>query len=106
MNSGLPTAPDLLTVDSVTAISVNLSWKPGLNGGYPQTFEVLLKTINTDIVLPNQTGDPIPEPALGQIVKHTVTGLKPKTHYQLSVSSNNKYGMVASIAVNATTLGE
>ena len=102
--SGPPSPPTALQVDSATSVSVTLSWLPGLDGGHPQTFRVLLHTAGTTLFTSSPQENSINDPGYGQLVKHTVTGLTPETHYQFKVLTTNDKGKAESL-VNAATLG-
>ena len=92
-------------MDLETAVSVNLNWQSGLDGGHPQRFYILLHPAATTVYTENPRNT-IPDPGLVKVVKHTVTGLKPKTHYQFQVMAINKLGAETSAVVNATTRGK
>ncbi|VDI28788.1 Hypothetical predicted protein, partial [Mytilus galloprovincialis] len=85
-----PEAPQNLSVESVTFVSVNLSWIAGFNGGYNQTFKVLFKTTDTDIW--NTTTIHTHEIKTGSVMHVTLDQLKPDTSYEVMVLSTNIHG--------------
>ena len=103
---GPPDAPMLVKVDSVTAVSANLTWRPGLNRGHRQSFSVLLRPAGSSSFLTSHPGNDIPDPGQGQIVRHTVTGLKPMTRYQFQVIAENRKGSQHAELVDALTYGK
>ena len=85
-----PEAPQNLSVESVTFVSVNLSWIAGFNGGYNQTFKVQFKTTDTDIW--NTTTIHTHEIKTGSVMHVTLDQLKPDTSYEVMVLSTNIHG--------------
>ncbi|XP_038064880.1 nephrin-like [Patiria miniata] len=80
-----PEAPFDLKVDQIQHNSVKLSWKPGFDGGRPQTFQVRfnqkgeLQYQYVDVVPPNATS-------------YAVTNLNPETDYEFTVRGRNDLG--------------
>ena len=101
--AGPPKAPDHIEIVEETAISVTLMWISELDGGHLQTFNVLLRNVATSSSF--TTIKVVRDPGVGTEVKYTVSGLDPKTHYQLKVTAENVKGTVTSNIVNAVTLG-
>ena len=89
----------------MTAVSVTLTWKSGLDGGHPQTFRVLQRPAGTTSFMYSKPGDTIIDPGHGQVVSHTVTALQPQTHYHFQVRAINKKGTTNAQFMKATTLG-
>ncbi|XP_076105772.1 nephrin-like [Mytilus galloprovincialis] len=85
-----PEAPQNLSVESVTFVSVNLSWIAGFNGGYNQTFKVQFKTTDTDIW--NTTTIHTHDIKTGSVMHVTLDQLKPDTSYEVMVLSTNIHG--------------
>ena len=105
-NLGPPATPTMVDVGSVTAISVNLSWVSGLDGGHPQTYHVLVRPAGTTSSSSGPLGEPIHDPGLRHRVQHTVTGLEPNTNYYFQVVTKNMYGSQESVVVGGMTLGK
>ena len=103
---GPPSVPTDVHIESVTAISANLSWKAGLDGGYPQSFRVSLHPSGSSSFSVEQSDEAITDPGHGQVVQHRVVGLQPLMDYQFKVVAKTRYGSQESVVVNATTLGE
>ena len=106
INSGPPEPPNQLNIRFITAISATLSWQSRLDGGHPQTFQVLHHVAGTLSFSQNWAGYKIPDPGEWQIMNYTVTKLHPETDYQFQVVAENLKGNKTSIAVNVTTLGK
>ena len=89
MFSGPPDAPVILqTLTKVTAVSVNLVWLSGFNGGFTQTFTVICK--------PKVSENPIlfkdiPDPGYQQTEQVYVGNLKESSEYKFSVQTKNLY---------------
>ena len=75
------------TFTRVTAVSVNLVWISGFNGGYPQTFTVIYQRQGFQ---PNITS-PIPDPGYGQEVSLFVGNLNESVTYEFAVRAQNSY---------------
>ncbi|KAI5098824.1 protein turtle-like B isoform X2 [Silurus meridionalis] len=80
-----PHAPANVRV-SVSTTSANVSWEPGYDGGYEQTFSVWKK--KTDLGPHDWLSIPVPSTQTWLVVQ----GLEPKTAYQFSVLAQNKLG--------------
>uniref|UniRef100_A0A672KD82 Immunoglobulin superfamily member 9B n=1 Tax=Sinocyclocheilus grahami TaxID=75366 RepID=A0A672KD82_SINGR len=80
-----PHAPTNVHVSASTS-SANVSWEPGYDGGFEQTFSVWYG--------PNDLGphDWLSIPVPGSQTWLVVQGLEPKTAYQFSVLAQNKLG--------------
>uniref|UniRef100_A0A672RB11 Immunoglobulin superfamily, member 9Ba n=1 Tax=Sinocyclocheilus grahami TaxID=75366 RepID=A0A672RB11_SINGR len=80
-----PHAPTNVHVSASTS-SANVSWEPGYDGGFEQTFSVWNG--------PNDLGphDWLSIPVPGSQTWLVVQGLEPKTAYQFSVLAQNKLG--------------
>ncbi|XP_072514304.1 protein turtle homolog B, partial [Salminus brasiliensis] len=66
----------------------NVSWEPGFDGGFTQTFTIWLKC--TCSVGDQQEWQLVPGPSSGTSI--LVSGLLPSTEYQFSVLAQNKLG--------------
>ncbi|MCJ8735074.1 hypothetical protein PDJAM_G00242620 [Pangasius djambal] len=78
---------------AVTAVSIDpginnasVSWEPGFDGGYTQTFSIWVKPTNRGKHEWTSLPVPISESSL------LVTGLQPATSYQFSILPQNKLG--------------
>lgn len=99
-NTGPPEQPtDILATCEITLMIV--SWQPGSNGGFEQTFKVAwLNTITqrTDYSLE------IKDSGQKLIQQYIVRSLYPETMYVIHVEATNKHGIVISTKnVNCTT---
>ena len=74
-------------VDKATTVNVNVSWTPGYDGGYPQTFKV--KYRETELNGPFTTSDASNTPIRAMFV---VTELRPETEYEFRVLGSNVRG--------------
>ncbi|XP_030633706.1 protein turtle homolog B [Chanos chanos] len=84
-----PHAPANIHV-SATTTSANVSWEPGYDGGFEQTFSVWYGPVKkkTDLGPHDWLSLPVP----GSQTWLLVQGLEPKTAYQFSVLAQNKLG--------------
>ena len=89
LSIGIPEPPTFLTVESVNAISITLSWIPGRSGGANQTFTLYYrKGDETNI---NFHSDII-DPQTNSKVTFTLRDIQPIMLYYISVRAINKYG--------------
>ena len=103
---GPPTPPTQLKVDLVTAISITLTWQPGLDGGHPQIFQVRHRLSTMMSFFPRNHENTIADARQDLVMKYNVTELEPKTHYQFQVMATNRKGSKLSTIMNAVTLGK
>ncbi|XP_072548265.1 protein turtle homolog B isoform X2 [Salminus brasiliensis] len=84
-----PHAPANVHVSASTT-SANVSWEPGYDGGFEQTFSVWYGPVKkkTDLGPHDWLSIPVP----GSQTWLVVQGLEPKTAYQFSVLAQNKLG--------------
>ncbi|XP_051966424.1 protein turtle homolog B-like isoform X4 [Xyrauchen texanus] len=84
-----PHAPTNVHVSASTS-SANVSWEPGYDGGFEQTFSVWYGPVKVK----NDLGphDWLSIPVSGSQTWLMVQGLEPKTAYQFSVLAQNKLG--------------
>ena len=87
--------------ESVTAVSVTLSWMSGLNGGSVQTFIVSYKKDGESSILHKEV---IEERGQNESHQCKILGLDPSTKYLFQVHSRNEYGISGSL-IGVTTLG-
>lgn len=74
-----------------TSVSLTVSWKPNLDGGYPQHFRLAYK--NSTETEYKEIPDAIPDSSDSQserLIIYTVTGLMPSTDYSLKVRAVNR----------------
>ncbi|KAL4229489.1 Immunoglobulin C1-set domain [Mactra antiquata] len=84
--------------DLTTTTSIGLTWKPGSNGGLPQTFHIRYKKSSTttwNYVNINDTGD--------HVMNYTITGLTDKTQYDVVIYASNRKGNSKESALIALT---
>ncbi|XP_051719377.1 protein turtle homolog B isoform X5 [Ctenopharyngodon idella] len=84
-----PHAPTNVHVSASTS-SANVSWEPGYDGGFEQTFSVWYGPVKVKNDLGPHDWLSIPVP--GSQTWLMVQGLEPKTAYQFSVLAQNKLG--------------
>ena len=89
VHTGIPEAPQNVSAVSVTAVSVTLSWIPGVSGGVLQTFTVYYRKDGDNKI--DFVSD-IADPGSGNKVIKTVRNLQPVTLYHISVRGINHYG--------------
>ena len=107
LSSGPPEAPGNLTITSITADSVTITWLSGLDGGHPQSFSILTHSAGGGDFTPSDTDVRINDTGRSQLMQHTVSGLQPRTHYDFKVSASNVKGTTPTYnSVTAVTLGE
>uniref|UniRef100_A0A8C2FSQ3 Immunoglobulin superfamily, member 9Ba n=1 Tax=Cyprinus carpio TaxID=7962 RepID=A0A8C2FSQ3_CYPCA len=82
-----PHAPTNVHVSASTS-SANVSWEPGYDGGFEQTFSVWYGPVKNDLGPHDWLSTPVP----GSQTWLVVQGLEPKTAYQFSVLAQNKLG--------------
>ena len=86
---GPPTPPVISkTLTRVTAVSVNLVWTSGYNGGYPQTFSVIYQHLRSS------TGTiigPVNDPGYGEEVSLFIGDLRETSPYKFTVRTENSY---------------
>ena len=86
---GLPYPPESLTFESVTSISITLSWISDWNGGSLQTFTVYHRKDGESKITYN---DGIADTGFGTKIFFKATGLEPNTLYFFRVQSKNMHG--------------
>ncbi|KAL4230106.1 hypothetical protein ACF0H5_010491 [Mactra antiquata] len=87
-----PSVPDSpsevrYVADHTTTSSIHLEWKPGYDGGTPQTFHIKYKTSSSNTwsyVNIDDTGE--------DVMQYILTGLSEKTHFDIVVYASNKMG--------------
>uniref|UniRef100_A0A8D1WE72 Nephrin n=1 Tax=Sus scrofa TaxID=9823 RepID=A0A8D1WE72_PIG len=80
-----PDPPSGLKVLSMTPYSVGLEWKPGFDGGLPQSFQIRYEALETPGFLYMDVLPP-------QATTFTLTGLQPSTRYRVWVLARNALG--------------
>ncbi|XP_024589585.1 nephrin isoform X5 [Neophocaena asiaeorientalis asiaeorientalis] len=80
-----PDPPLGLKVMSMTPYSVGLEWKPGFDGGLPQSFQVRYEALGTPGFLYMNVLPP-------QATTFTLTGLQPSTRYRVWLLASNALG--------------
>ena len=87
--TGVPEPPTSLIVESVTAVSITLSWIPGRSGGASQTFTVYYrKGDETNINFHSGIADP----ETYSKVTFTLRDLQPMMLYYVNIRAINKFG--------------
>ena len=86
---GPPDAPVILwTLTKVTAVSVNLVWLSGFNGGSTQTFTVICKPKDSEIPIFTQE---FTDPGYQKQGKAFVGNLKEQSEYRFTVLTLNNH---------------
>ncbi|KAM5297153.1 nephrin isoform 2-T2 [Glossophaga mutica] len=80
-----PDPPSGIKVVSMTPYSVGLEWKPGFDGGLPQTFQIRYEALETPGFLYMDVLPP-------QATTFTLTGLQPSTRYRVWLLASNALG--------------
>ena len=84
---GPPTRPvTSKTLTRVTAVSVNLVWTSGYNGGYPQTFSIIYQQLGSSTGIITSS---VPDPGYGQKVSLFIGDLKEASPYKFTVRTEN-----------------
>ncbi|NXW59739.1 NPHN protein, partial [Eurystomus gularis] len=91
-----PDPPRDLWVSGVTPTSLSVTWRPGFDGGLPQSFLVSARGPGAP---PPPTTLLAPGPAL------TLGGLRPATPYDVTVRARNARGESAAAVIRAVTSG-
>ena len=100
---GVPEAPHSVVLQSITAISVTLSWLPGRSGGSTQTFTVYYRKDGESKILYQHGIEAIEE---DELITYKVSGLDPQTKYNFKVQATNSCGeSIFSLEVPSYTLG-
>ena len=87
--------------ESVTAVSVTLSWMSGLNGGSVQTFTVYYRKDGDSKISYRQGIEDN-----GENIQHKISGLDPSTKYFFQVQSRNENGISNSQSeIEISTIG-
>mgnify|MGYP000113759434 CR=1 FL=1 len=87
--------------ESITETTARLSWKPGFNGGLPQTFIIQYRTDGD--VWTNITA--IPDNQAAMEMDYTLTQLSPGTMYTAQIIAYNDIGESGKTSVvNFTTI--
>lgn len=88
---GIPDKPSRISIVQTTPNSVRLSWVPGFDGGYNQTFAIT--------VLLQRTGREVKFKVLEAnehnwwLNETTINNLKPETSYLIRIQAKNKAGL-------------
>ena len=86
---GPPDAPVIQrTLTKVTAVSVNLVWLSGFNGGSTQTFTVICKPSDSEYEIVFKD---IPDPGYQQTGQVYVGNQKESSEYRFTVQTKNLY---------------
>ena len=102
--SGIPEPPHNVSAVLLTAVSVTLSWIPGVSGGVLQTFTVYYRKDGDNKI--DFVSD-IADPRSDNEVITTVRNLQPETLYYISVRGINQYGKsLEENELQVTTLGK
>ena len=89
-------------IDSITAVSITVSWLPGLSGGSAQTFTVYYRKEGEGKIVYQ---DGIKAMENNELIVYKVSGLDPQTKYYLKVQAKNTWGERNSLEVSSFTLG-
>ncbi|XP_038065908.1 nephrin-like [Patiria miniata] len=97
-----PLPPENVSIDqgTVTATSVTITWRPGIDVGEPQWFYVNIREVDTT------TGfDPSTRVRISDgVVMHVIDGLSPYTKYEIEVYAENANSVSQNVRRTVTTL--
>ena len=79
-----------ITSTSITEDSITLTWRPGFNGGFQQTFVILYKT-KLDTLWLNKTVYDTGR----KTMNYTLSGLSSMQEYEIEMFSKNREGTSA-----------
>ena len=86
--AGRPDPPIISrTSTKVTAVSLNLVWTSGFNGGFTQTFTVIYQKLGSQ----PSVSLPVPDPGYQRDVNLFVGNLNESTTYEFIVRAQNSY---------------
>ena len=87
---GAPEAPVILDEPNlVTAVSVNLTWRSGFNGGSTQTFNVhYKKSEDADFI---SDGQVFQDPGYHATVRGFIYNLSDQTDYEFRIKAQNQF---------------
>ena len=88
---GRPDSPSRIRIAGTTENSVTISWEPGFDGGYNQTFVVTVSDQKTGSKIKDRTLESNRQQ--WYINGTTVGNLKPHTSYIIKVQAKNKAGL-------------
>ncbi|KAL4239930.1 hypothetical protein ACF0H5_000727 [Mactra antiquata] len=80
--------------DLTTTTSIHLEWKPGYNGGLPQTFHIIY-VLRSSSTLHYANIDDTGE----DVIEYTLTGLSEEAQYELVIYASNKIGSTSKSSI-------
>ena len=92
LSLAVPEAPEIQPepVTHITAVSVNLTWISGFNGGSKQNFTVKYRKVgDVDYV---SDGDIVQDPGYQNRAHKFISNLTEKTQYKFRITAQNKLG--------------
>ncbi|XP_038064948.1 uncharacterized protein LOC119735322 [Patiria miniata] len=97
-----PLPPEDVSVDqgTVTARSVAITWRPGIDVGEPQWFYVNIREVDTTTGFDPNTRVRITD----GVVMHVIESLSPYTKYEIEVYAENANGVSQNVRRTVTTL--
>ena len=92
LSSAVPEAPEIQPepVTHVTAVSVNLTWISGFNGGSKQNFTAQYRKVGDAAIISD--GDIACDPGYQRLAHKFVLNLAEKTQYEFRVTAQNELG--------------
>ena len=92
LSLAVPEAPEIQPepVTHVTAISVNLTWTSGLNGGSKQNFTVQYRKMGDAAFISD--GDIVCDPGYQRLANKFILNLAETTQYEFRVTAHNELG--------------
>ena len=101
----MPEAPEIQPepITHVTAVSVNLTWISGFNGGSKQNFTVQYRKLGDGAFISD--GDIVHDPGYQMLAHKFISTLTEKTRYVFRVIAHNELGSSNSYDKLFTTKG-
>ena len=92
LSLAVPEAPEIQPepVTHVTAVSVNLTWISGFNGGSKQNFTVQYRKVGDAAFISD--GDIVCDPGYQRLACKFILNLTEKTQYEFRVTAQNEVG--------------
>ena len=92
LSLAVPEGPEIQPepVTRVTAVSVNLTWISGFNGGSKQNFTVQYRKVGDGTYISD--GEIVHDPGYQRLAHKFISNLTEKTQYEFIVTAQNELG--------------